>query len=130
MIVTGDKVAKFVGDKLGFGVFPPWTAMGIEQDGEIIGGVLFNCFEGYDVHVTVAGKGFGKIFLEKVGDYVYNQLGCLRATIQTEQEYVITLSEKLGGKIEGRKRDHFGKGRDAVIVGILKSEYRFLKKEL
>lgn len=129
MIVTDDRVAKFVGERLGFGVFPPWTAMGVEKNGEIVGGVIFNCFEGRDVHVTVAGKGFTKDFLEKAGDYVYKQLGCTRATIQTEQDYVITLSKKLGAKVEGRLRDHFGEGRDAVVLGILKREYRFLKED-
>lgn len=129
MIVTDERVAEFLGRELGFGVFPPWTAMGIEKDGEIIGGALFNCFEGKDVHVTAAGKGFGKYFLESVGDYVYNQLGCARMTIQTEQDSIVKLAERFGGQREGVLRDHFGEGRDAVIVGILKREYRWLKKE-
>lgn len=103
--------------------------MGIEKDGEIIGGVVFNMFEGRDVHVTVAGTGFGKNFLQSVGQYVYEQLGCARMTVKTEQSSVIRIAEKLGGQREGILRDHFGEGRDAVIVGILKSEYRFLSKE-
>jgi len=128
-VVTDERVARFVGEKLNFGVFPPWTAMGIEKDGEIIGGVIFNCFEGNDLQVTVAGRGFGKNFLQNVGDYVYNQLGYGRMTIKTEQESVVKLAERLGGKIEGMLRAHFRNGNSAWIVGILKEEYRFLKKE-
>jgi len=125
VIITDIQVAKFVSDKLGIGLCPPWTAMGIEKDGEIIGGVVFNMFEGRDVHVTVAGTGFGKNFLQSVGQYVYDQLGCARMTIKTEQSSVVRIAEKLGGQREGVLRDHFGEGRDAVIIGILKNEYRF-----
>lgn len=122
-------MARFVGEKLNFGVFPPWTAMGVEKDGEIIGGVVFNCFEGNDLQISVAGRGFGKNFLQSVGDYVYNQLGYGRMTIKTEQESVVKLAERLGGKIEGMLRAHFRNGNSAWIVGILKEEYRFLKKD-
>jgi RimJ/RimL family protein N-acetyltransferase len=129
MIVSDQLVAEFIGKELGFGVFPPWTAMGIEKEGAIIGGVLFNCFEGSDLHVTVAGRGFGKNFLQNVGDYVYNQLGCTRMTIQTEKDSIVGIATRMGGKVEGRLRDHFGKGRDAIIIGILRDEYRYLQKE-
>lgn len=129
MIVSDQRVADFIGKELEFGVFPPWTAMGVEKDGEVIGGVLFNCFEGSDLHVTVAGRGFGKNFLQNVGDYVYNQLGCARMTIQTEKDSIVGIATRMGGKVEGRLRDHFGKGRDAIIIGILRDEYRYLQKE-
>jgi RimJ/RimL family protein N-acetyltransferase len=126
MIVTDERVAAFIGRELGFGVYPPWTAMGIERDGEIIGGVLFNCFENNrDVQATVAGKGFGKDFLTAVGDYIFSQLGYARITVKTEQTSVVRLAERLGGKIEGTLRSHFGEGRDGIIVGILKEEYKF-----
>jgi hypothetical protein len=38
---------------------------------------------------------------------------------------VVKLAIRLGGVIEGTMRDHFGEGRDGVIVGILAREYRF-----
>lgn len=103
--------------------------MGVEKDGEIIGGVLFNCFEGKDVQATVAGKGFGKDFLMAVGEYIFSQLGYARITIKTEQTSVVRLAERLGGQVEGKLRRHFENGNDAWIVGILREEYRFLKKE-
>lgn len=99
--------------------------MGIEKDGEIIAGVVFNCFEGRDVHVTIAGRGWTKGFLADVGDYVFRQLKCERITAITEQPKVIEFGERLGGRMEGLLRNHFGVGRDAFVVGILKQEYRF-----
>jgi RimJ/RimL family protein N-acetyltransferase len=123
MIVTDDRVAKFVSDAIGKGLVPPFTCMGIERDGKIIAGVIFNVFEGCDVHVTVAGRGWTRGFFAEVGQYVFGQLKCERMTALTEQERVVNIALRLGGQIEGRLRNHFGRGRDAVIIGILKEDY-------
>lgn len=99
--------------------------MGIEKDGGIIAGVLFNHFEGSDLHVTLAGHGWTRSFLTHVGEYVFRQLCCERMTAVTEQPAIVRIAERLGGQVEGRMRNHFGAGRDAFVVGILKEEYRF-----
>jgi hypothetical protein len=128
VIVTGEPVARFVSERLGFGLCPPYSAMGLERGGAIIGGALFNGFEGADVHVTVAGTGWTREFLRAAGTYIYDQLGCARATITTGHRDVMELALRLGGKREGVLRDHFGPGSDAVIVGILRHEYRYLER--
>ncbi|MBO9580330.1 MAG: GNAT family N-acetyltransferase [Sphingobium sp.] len=125
MIVTDERVARFVSEKLGFGLCPPYSVVGIEVDGQIIGGVLLNFFEGADVHISVAGRGWGRDFLRRLGEYVFDQLGCLRATLITEQPAVISLGKKLGGEVEGCLRNHFGTGRDGTIIGILRENYRY-----
>lgn len=99
--------------------------MGIERDGEIIGGVIFNVFEASDVHVSVAGRGWTSGFLAEVGHYAFDILKVERITAITEQTKVVRLAERLGGQIEGLIRSHFGKGRDAFIVGILKEDWKF-----
>lgn len=125
MIVTDERVARFVSERLGFGLCPPFTCVGMERGGKIIGGVIFHCFEGASVHVTVAGTGWTRGFLKAVGGYVFDQLGCLRMTITTEQESVARLAERLGGQREGVLRDQFGNGRNGIVLGVLESEYRF-----
>lgn len=125
MIVTDDRVAHFVAHNLGVSPCPPYTAMGIEKDGTITAGVLFNCFEGANVHITACGTGWTLGFMRAVGDYVYRQLGCERMTMTTEQPHVALLALKLGGVIEGRMRNHFGKDRHAMLIGILREEYRY-----
>lgn len=125
MIVSGEAVAKFVSDDLAFGLCPPYSALGIEREGKIIAGVLFNCFEGADTHVTIAGKGWTRAFLQAVGTYVFDQLGCERMTAITEQESIAGFAERLGGKREGLLRNHFGRGRDGILCGILREEWRF-----
>jgi hypothetical protein len=125
VIVSDERAARFVSDALGVGFCPPYTAMGIETDGEITAGVVFNCFEGDDVHLSVAGKGWTRAFLRAVGQYVYGSLHYGRITFVTESPEVAMLAERLGGQIEGRMRSHFGAGRDGIIIGVLKSEWKY-----
>lgn len=125
MIVTDDRVAVFVAKACGVVINPPYTCMGIERNGQIIGGVVFNHFEGHDIHMTAAGAGWTKSFLADVGQYLFGQLRLLRVTIITEQPKVVRLSERLGGQIEGLMRDHFGPGRDGFLVGILKDDWPY-----
>lgn len=125
MIVTDDRVIRFVSDRIGVGLFPPFTALGIEKSGQIIAGCVFNCFEGSDLHVTIAGHGWTRAFLKTVGHYVFEQLGYERMTAVTEQPEVVRFGERLGGQLEGCLRNHFGPNRDGFVIGILKKEYRF-----
>jgi hypothetical protein len=123
-IVSDQRVADFVCEKTGIVLTGSFASLGVILDGEVIGGVVFNCFTGNDVHVTVAGKAkaFTRIFIRRVALYVFGELGCLRISITTEQPKVIEITQRMGAKIEGCKRDHFGKGRDGVMLGLLKDE--------
>lgn len=123
--VVGDKVAEFVARSLDKVFVPPYTTMGIEKDGEIIAGVIFNHYEGTDIHISIVGHGWTKGFLADVGDYVFKQLKCERFTAITGQPQIVCIAERLGGQVEGLMRNHFGPDKDGFIVGILKKDYRF-----
>lgn len=125
MIVSDGRVAEFVAEATETLFYPPFTCLGIERDGRIVGGVVFNVFEAADVHVSVAGSGFTKGFLAECGHYVFAVLGLRRATVITEQPRIVRLAERLGGQVEGLMRDHFGEGRDAFVIGVLKDDYRY-----
>jgi RimJ/RimL family protein N-acetyltransferase len=124
IIVIDDHVARFVGERCNTIIYPPFTAMGIERDGEIIGGVVFNCYTRFDIAVTVAGHGFTRRFVRAVGNYVFDQLGCLRLSITTEQDQVVDFAKRLGAQTEGRKRNHFGRDRHGIVLGILKEDWK------
>lgn len=119
-------MARFVSEDLGFGLCPPYAAIGIERDGKIVAGVLLNHFEGADVHVTAAGKGWTRAFFRALGDYVFNQLGCERMTAVTEQQSVARYAERLGCRREGVMRSHFGHERDGIVLGVLRAEWPFV----
>lgn len=126
MIVSGEPVAAFLSQALGVSFCPPYVAVGTEIDGEIVNAVLLNCFEGPSVHVSVAGSRLGRDFLAAIGDYVFNVLGCERATMTTASDKVAGYCERLGGQREGLLRNHFGRGVDGIIVGILKDDFLLL----
>lgn len=125
MIVTDERVARFVGAQVNAIIYPPFTCMGLEQDGEIIGGAVWNCFTGPDIELTLAGRVWSRTFLKALGEYAFNQLGCIRVQMTTEQEAVARYAERLGGKREGVLRNKFGRGRDGIVIGLLEQEYRF-----
>lgn len=125
MIVTDERVARFVGERCGTVLCPPYTAMGIEREGQVVAGAVFNNYTRFDVEVTVAGGPFSRGFISAVGDYVFEQIGCLRMSITTEQEEVIEIAKRLGAQTEGLKRNRFGKGRDATILGILREDWNY-----
>jgi RimJ/RimL family protein N-acetyltransferase len=125
MIVTDDRVALFVAERCHVAIVPPFTCMGLERNGEVVAGVVFNCFTWADIQVTVAGHGFTRAFIRAVGRYVFEQLGCLRMSIVTEQPDVMDYAKRLGAQTEGRIRNHFGQGRDGIALGILREEWTF-----
>lgn len=125
MIVDDERVALYVSGKTGVAFVPPFYAFGLELKGEIVAAALFNVFEGADVHVSIAGDRWTKGFIADIGNYVFNHLKCERMTGITEQPRVVRTIQRLGGEVEGLLRNHFGKGRDAFIVGILKEDWKF-----
>lgn len=106
---------------------PPYYAVGEEVDGELVAGIILCGFERYDVQVSVAGKGWSRRLLRAIHDYVFSQLGVLRATFLTEQPKVAEYALRLGGSIEGVLRNHYGPGRDAILIGLLREEAIFYK---
>lgn len=99
--------------------------MGLERAGDIVSGVVFNCFTRMDIHCTIAGPIWTKTFLREVGNYVFSQLKCERITVITHQTRVESIAARLGGRREGILRNYFGPGLDGILIGILKAEYRF-----
>lgn len=127
MIVTGENVATYVAGKMGTQFYPPYTTIGVEKDGSVVAGIVFNGWTGPDVQLSIAAEpgAISRRFLSRVGSYITNELGCIRATCETEQPAVVKMVERMGGKVEGIKRNHFGEGRDATLVGVLKEDWKF-----
>lgn len=125
MIVSGPQVAEYVGQKVGAKVIEPFETLGIEQGGRVVAGVVFNVWTGPDVQMTIAAEpgALSRGFLRRVGRYVTHEMGCIRGTIETEQAHVADIALRMGGRVEGVKRDLFGEGRDGTVIGILKRDW-------
>lgn len=115
-------------DQLGLVLVPPYTTIGLEKQGKLVGGCLFNNFNGYDIELTIVGPGcLSTGLFRAVSSYVFSQLGCSRMTMTAQRKNAvhIRIAERLGFKVEGVTRGHFG-ADDGVILGMLRSECRFL----
>lgn len=101
--------------------------MGLEQGGQIIAAMLFNVYIGLDIHVTIAGSRWTRRLLREMGQYLFDILKVERFTAITEQQNVVDIVERVGGKREGILRNHFGLNRNGIVIGVLKNEYRYRK---
>jgi len=128
VIVTGDRVAEFVTQKIGIGAFyGPHQAIGLERDGRIVAGGVFYFYSGNDFHLAIASERgcLSRDILKAWGKYCVETSGCARVTVVTEQPLVISMAVRLGGQIEGVLRNFFGPGRNGTLIGILKEHWRF-----
>lgn len=126
-IQTGEEVAWWVGKQIRRPICPPYEAIGVVSDGEIIGGVVFNLWTGPNIHITAAGSPgvWSRIFLRRLAAYVFDELGCVRATFTTESPRAVDVCRRLGARHEGTMRNAYGPGRDGLIFGLLKEDWRF-----
>lgn len=128
-IVEGDAVARWVSDQIGKPISPPLMAIGVAVSGVIIGGVVFSAYSGEDVEVTVAGtpRAWTPAFMRRLAKYVWDELECLRISITTQSLHVEDLALRMGAQHEGLKRDYFGPGRPAMLLGILRDEWKLTR---
>jgi RimJ/RimL family protein N-acetyltransferase len=126
-IVEGEAAARWIAERLGKAFVPPYTAIAVERDGEMLGTVLFNNFTGPDIEISVAGspQAWTPAFMHRLAHYVWIENGCLRASMTTESTKVGTLARRMGARLEGIKRNAFGPGRDGYCYGLLRDEWRF-----
>lgn len=119
-------MSDFVGARVGTVIVPPYTAIGEARDGRVVAGVVFNCFTRTDIEATVATIAPpSRRLLRRCGAYVFGELGCCRITITTESGEVAALAKRLNAQTEGRKRNQYGPGRDGIVLGILREDWKF-----
>lgn len=131
MIVTGqsEKVAKWLGEKLGTVFVPPYEAIGIlDKDGFKVGAALFNDHADRNIEITVYGSGaFQRDVCRWIARYCFVQLDCLRITARTRVSnlYIRRLLEHHGWKQEGNLRCWYD-DEDAALYGLLREDCKFL----
>lgn len=138
-IIASPAVAHWVAPRVGIAdpvAFGAFSAIGIGVGSRPIAGFVFSDLRvsqhGNDVRVTVAAEPGTRWARQQVlrylFDYVFNQLGCARATfiIREGNERAERVSKKLGFRKEGVVRRGWDGKTNALIYGLLKTECRYL----
>jgi RimJ/RimL family protein N-acetyltransferase len=126
-------VARYMAGKMGQIFITPYTAIGIlGANGQLVGGMLFNQYTEGDVEVTLyAPSRLGRGVLRAISAYVYFTLGCNRMSARTRASSLAVqgVLRKCGFQQEGRLREYYQDGEDAILFGMLKSECRWLRHD-
>lgn len=129
-----ERVLKWVGDRTDEDDFGPGsTAIGLEEDNELIAGVAFNMYTKASICMHVAAmpgkRWMTKDFLWRSFAYPFIQLGCNRVTgLVREDNFVAQkFDEHLGFKREGLLRRACTDGQNMILYGMLREECRWLE---
>ena len=130
-IVIGQPVVDWVakhqkrGEGYGFS-----AGIGMEKDGELIAGVVYNEWNHVNINMHVAAIGnnwMTREYLWMCFDYPFNQLKVKRITafIEDDNEKAIKFDTHLGFKYETRMKDAYVNG-DILIYVMRREDCRFL----
>lgn len=135
-VVYGEdaRVAKWVGDIVEEIYHPEAATIGLEEDGELIAGVVFDHYTGPSISMHVAAipgkRWMTKDFLWRCFAYPFLQLQCNRITglVRVDNLAAQKFDEHLGFQREGLIRKAAKDGTDYILYGMLREECRWLEK--
>lgn len=135
MLVYGqdERVAKWVGENLMRDpqAFIPCKAIGIEREGELIAGVVYNNYVGHLIEMTIASldkRWATRHNLRALFGYPFTQLGLRRvqALCSANDEGVKMFLKRLGFIHEGVHPCAYHDGNTAYSFGMLKHQCRYI----
>ena len=127
---VADQIAAAIGDRADYG---PAVGIGVERGHKIIGGVIYNEWNGSNINIHTAGlPGSGWLsrwYLWCVFDYPFRQIAAKRVTTAHMKKNVPSsrLAEKLGFKLEHTIKDYYPND-DMVIYGLYKDDCSWLNR--
>lgn len=129
-----DRVVPWVGQRIDEDDFGPnCVALGLEEDGELIAGVVYNWYTGPSISMHVAAepgrRWLNRDFLFRAFAYPFLQLECNRVTglVRLDNLDAQRFDEHLGFVKEGIIRQGAADKTDFILYGMLRDECRWLE---
>ncbi len=119
-----EAVAAWVGQHIHKPFHPPFTAIGaVDLQGTLRGGFVFTGYNGATVELSLAGRTDRGLWRAMLA-YAFEQLGCSRLQIHTERDNLTVrhLAPRLGFTFEGKARNFYGQGRDALQYSLVSDD--------
>ena len=127
-IINGDRVGKWVAERIN-GVFHSGsTAIGLECRGAIVAGVIYEQWNGRSIVAHMAANGrLTPAFVAAIFDYAYNVAGVGKVILPVASQNLRSgkFVRKLGFREEARIRDASPEG-DIILYTLTKQDCRFL----
>ena len=124
-----ERVMQFVAARTGGEAYCDYAALGLEQDGELVAGTVYNhrAHSNIWTHIAVDG-GLAPAFICAGFRYPFIQLGCqsIAGAIRADNATSLALADRLGYMRRGLLPGACEDGADLIIVGMRKSECRYL----
>lgn len=131
-----ERICDWVASKTGRqSVWNACAAIGLEEDGELIAGVVYREYNGNNIFAHIAGSEgkhwLTKRFLGVMFRYPFMQLGCTRisAWLTESNKEAMRFDQHLGFKEEGRMKRAAKDGGDIIIMAMFKEDCRFLGEQ-
>jgi RimJ/RimL family protein N-acetyltransferase len=95
------------------------------------GCVIFNHYDGVSIELTICADGaLNRRVMRQMANYAFNDNGVRRVTVRCRAfSRAARMAEKAGFVREGRLRQAYANGEDALIYGMLREECRFLRSK-
>ncbi|WP_254624577.1 GNAT family N-acetyltransferase [Burkholderia diffusa] len=132
LLDRSEEVMRFVADRTGESHYDDYATIGLEKDGCIVAGVVFQGHNGPNVLMHFALDRSRHLitpaFICAVFTYPFKVLRCRRVTglVRTDNHDAQRLDEHLGFVREGVMRAGANDGTDFILYGMLRHECRFL----
>jgi RimJ/RimL family protein N-acetyltransferase len=128
---VGAWVAEQVGQSASWGSF---SALGVERNGELLAGIVFNNFNGHNAtcHIAVTKSGKHLIaLLQTAAEYAFEvcQLKRLTGLVEMSNVKALTLNKHMGWEEEFVMKSAAADGGDLQVLVMWRDTCRWLKKE-
>jgi len=130
-----ERVGAWVAERVSATTFGPFTAIGLERNGELVAGLVYNMFTGPSINMHVALdpilRMVSREHLAIAFGYPFNQLKCKRITgrVHALNFKAQRFDEHLGFIREGIERCGAADGADIILYGMLRAECRWLGEQ-
>lgn len=126
-----DRVHAFVRERTPINMVSGSQAIGLEKDGELVAGVIYEGFNGHNVWMHVAAESskrwMTKSYLRACFMYPFHQLGCDRVSgyVEAWNEQARKFDEHLGFRQEAVLKGAASDGGDVILYVMNKQECRY-----
>ena len=126
------RVFHYVNSKMPFHLSEGLKGLGLEKDGELVAGVLYEGYNGHNVWMHVAAEDDGhwlnRAFLRACFEYPFVQLGLKRVSglVAASNVQARRFDEHLGFQVEGVLKGAAHDGSDAIAYVMWRDQCRFI----